>query len=149
MIKFQVVTGPALSHNALLSGMPIARQKQTADQHRALLDIKTVPGYRKYLTLRRTNPALADIMKRGLVIQAIEREKKDPRYWDNDKFPRRPVKSSSSWIGTVNYDPNTRNMMVRIGNKFYTVPGQHSLQVKAFLESPSLGRYFNQHYKHR
>lgn len=147
MIKFRVLTGPALSSNALMSGDTRARRMQSEAVHDKLLDIRTIPGYKRYLAVRRINPIQASIMRTRLEEKTIAREKNDPRYWMNDKHPRRPVTSSSSWIGTVDYDPYSKNMNVHIGNRTYTVPGQRPLQVKAFLESPSLGRYFNQHYK--
>lgn len=147
MIRFNVATGLPYTRNALLSGNPNARIQQDDWIHGRLLDVKTVPGYNRYLALRRVNPLAAQALLQGLKTKAAERERQDPRYWRTDVSPRRPVSSSSSWIGDATYDPVGKNLLIKIGAKTYTVPGQTAQQVKAFLESPSLGRYFNQHYR--
>lgn len=141
MITFPVRTGAALTRNALFTGQSDARLKQTPSEHRNLLDYKTIPGAMKILA--NPNPAIRASGIARLKQMAIAREKAYPKYW-NDTVPRRdkgvrPL-SSSSWIGNVTYRPGMAS--IRIGARKYDCP-MSERQLKRFLESPSLGRYFN------
>lgn len=145
MITFPVKTGLALTHNALFTGPSDARLRQTLSEHKKLLDYRTIPGAAKILA--NPNPAIRRIGLANLRKLAIAREKAFPKYW-NDLRPR-PDKgvlplSSSSWIGNVSYVPGIAT--IRIGTKNYTCP-MSERQLKRFLESPSLGSYFNKYLK--
>lgn len=145
MITFPVKTGLSLTHNALFTGASNSRLKQTPAEHKRLLDITTLPGAKAILA--NPNPAVRRIGLANLEKLAIAREKAFPKYW-NDLRPR-PDKgvfplSSSSWIGNVSYNPGVAT--VRIGTKNYACP-MSERQLKRFLESPSLGQYFNRYLK--
>lgn len=147
MITFPVKTGPALTHNALFTGPSVARLRQTPSEHKQLLDYRTIPGAAKILA--NPNPAVRAMGIANLKKLAIAREKAYPKYW-NDLRPRMdkgilPL-SSSSWIGSVAYSPGIAT--VRIGTKNYVCP-MSERQLKRFLESPSLGQYFNKYLKLR
>lgn len=147
MITFPVKTGLSWTHNALFTGPSEARLKQTLAQHKSLLDITTLPGASKILA--NPNPAVRRLGLSYLRKLAIAREKAFPRYW-NDIKPRLdkgvlPL-SSSSWIGNVSYSPGFA--YIRIGAKKYACP-MSERQLKRFLESPSLGKYFNKYLKLR
>jgi hypothetical protein len=147
MITFPVRTGPGLTHNALFTGPSDSRLKQTPSEHKRLLDITTLPGAKTILA--NPNPTLRRIGIANLRKMASAREKAFPKYW-NDIVPRpdkgvRPI-SSSSWIGAVSYRPGVAS--IRIGTKNFTCP-MSERQLKMFLESPSLGQYFNRYLKLR
>lgn len=145
MITFPVKTGAAFTHNALFTGTSDTRLRQTPMEHRQLLDIKSLPGYAAAMAI--PNPAIRRVRLQQLRAQAIEREKRYSKYW-NEKTPRRDSRtgikplSSSSWIGQVTYGNGVAR--VRIGNRNYSCP-MTERTLKQFLESPSLGRFFNKH----
>lgn len=143
MITFPVKTGQGLTHNALFTGPSDSRLKQTQSEHRKLLDITSLRGASAILA--NPNPVVRKVGIANLRKLAIAREKACPKYW-NDTVPRldkgvRPL-SSSSWIGNVTYRPGSAT--IRIGTKNYTCP-MSERQLKRFLESPSLGQYFNKY----
>lgn len=145
MITFPVKTGLSLTHNALFTGPSVARLRQTPSEHKQLLDFRTVPSAAEILA--NPNPAVRSMGIAHLKKLAIAREKAFPKYWLDTK-PRLdkgvlPL-SSSSWIGNVSYSPGIAT--VRIGTKNYNCP-MSERQLKRFLESPSLGSYFNKYLK--
>lgn len=147
MITFPVRTGLGLSNNALFTGVSDARLKQTPNEHAKLLDITTLPNAR--VILANPNPAIRASGIASLNKLAIAREKAYPKYW-NDTVPRldkgiRPL-SSSSWIGNVSYRPGIAT--IRMGTRNCTRP-MSERQLKRFLESPSLGRYFNRYLRYK
>lgn len=145
MITFPVRTGPGLTHNALFTGVSNARLRQTPAEHQRLLDYRSLPN--ASLILKNPNPVIRASGIASLKKLAIAREKAYPKYW-NDTVPRldkgiRPL-SSSSWIGNVAYRPGIAT--ITIGTRNHTCP-MSERQLKRFLESPSLGQYFNNYIK--
>ena len=88
------------------------------------------PGPQRVMAIRALN-AKAQLM-----------EKEYPKYW-NDEYPRRSVSQSSSWVGDIAYDPYSQVMNVEVGNRIYSYPSQSPKNVSDFLNSNSLGRYYN------
>ena len=143
MITFPVLTAAPLTHNALFSGVSDSRLRQTQAEHERLLDIMTLPGAQDIIN--HPNSVLREIGMANLKKLAEAREKACPKYWD-DEEPRPdngeyPL-SSSSWIGNVSYRPGVA--IVHIGDREYYCP-MDEVTLKEFLESPSLGRFFNKH----
>lgn len=139
-MKFNVMNGnPSLAGNALLAGDRRAAERQTQQEHDALLDITTLPDYQKVLMMPpgpQKSLAIA-----ALNAEAELREAEYPKYW-NDQNPRRPLYQSSSFVGDVDEDPASNILTVRLGDKTYTYAAPPS-QAADFVNAPSMGKYFN------
>lgn len=137
---FNVLTSKGGTGNALKSGDRLATQRQTQAEHNKLLDISSLPEYKVVMSMP---PGPQRVMAiRALNAKAQLMEKEYPKYW-NDEYPRRPITQSSSFIGDVNYDPYSQVMNVEVGNRTYSYPSQSTNDVSDFLNSNSLGRYYN------
>ena len=137
---FNVLTSKGGTGNALKSGDRLATQRQTQAEHNKLLDISSLPEYQVVMSLP---PGPQRVMAiRALNAKAQLMEKEHPKYW-NDEYPRRPITQSSSFIGDVNYDPYSQVMNVEVGNRTYSYPSQSPNDVANFLNSNSLGSYYN------
>ena len=137
---FNVLTSKGGTGNALKSGDRLATERQSQQEHNRLLDITSLPEYQVVMYMP---PGPQRIMAiRALNAKAQLMEKEYPKYW-NDKYPRRPIVQSSSFIGDVNYDPYSQVMNVEVGNRTYSYPSQSPKNVSDFLNSNSLGRYYN------
>lgn len=139
-MKFNVMNGnPSLAGNALLAGDRRAAERQTQQEHDALLDITTLPDYQKVLMMPpgpQKSLAIA-----ALNAEAELREASYPKYW-NDQNPRRPLYQSSSFVGDVDEDPASNILTVRLGDKTYTYAAPPQ-QAADFVNAPSMGKYFN------
>lgn len=135
---FNILTGAGLSNNVLKSGDRQATYRQTPAEHEELLDERNLLGYQEAMMLQ--GPARLMAIQQ-LRAQAALREAEYPKYWD-DRYPRRDISQSSSWVGDINYDPYTQAMQVQLGNKVYSYPKTPD-QVAEFINSPSLGGYIN------
>lgn len=114
-MKFTVNTGnPNFSNNSLKSGNRLATYRQTQQEHDDLLDISNLPDYPYYMAMPE-GPEKEEF-KNYLVVQAIQREKDDPKYWD-DEEPRKPISQSSSWVGDIDFNPETNLITIALGNK--------------------------------
>lgn len=137
---FNVLTSKGGTGNALKSGDRLATQRQTQAEHNKLLDIRTMPEYQAVIAMP---PGPQRVMAiKALNAKAQLMEKEYPKYW-NDDYPRRPITQSSSFIGDINYDPYSQVMNVEVGNRTYSYPSQSPNNVANFLNSNSLGRYYN------
>lgn len=137
---FNVLTSKGGTGNALKSGDRLATQRQTQAEHNKLLDIRTMPEYQVVMSMP---PGPQRVMAiRALNAKAQLMEKEYPKYW-NDEYPRRPITQSSSFIGDVNYDPYSQVMNIEVGNRTYSYPSQSPNDVANFLNSNSLGSYYN------
>ena len=137
---FNVLTSKGGTGNALKSGDRLATQRQTQAEHNKLLGISSLPEYQVVMAMP---PGPQRVMAiRALNAKAQLMEKESPKYW-NDEYPRRPITQSSSFIGDVNYDPYSQVMNVEVGNRTYSYPSQSPNDVANFLNSNSLGRYYN------
>ena len=137
---FNVLTSKGGTGNALKSGDRLATQRQTQAEHNKLLDIRTLPEYTAVMAMP---PGPQRVMAiKALNAKAQLMEKEFPKYWD-DEYPRRPITQSSSFIGDVNYDPYSQVMNVEVGNRTYSYPSQSPNDVANFINSNSLGRYYN------
>lgn len=134
---------PTLAGNALLAGDRQATLRQTPREHADLLDVTNLPNYQ---LLMRTNPAAVAMMMPALEAEAQAREAAYAKYWD-DQLPRRQISQSSSWVGDFDYDPVTKNLEVQMGQKIYSFPGMEPDQVARWINSSSIGSYFNQNLK--
>lgn len=139
-MRYSVTTGPNLAGNALLAGDRRAADRQTPEEHEALLDISTLPDYRTVMLMP---PGPQKMMAlQALQAQAELREAESPKYW-KDEQPRRPLFQSSSFIGDVEEDPASNILSVRLGDKIYTYPGVDPHQAAEFVNAPSMEKYFN------
>lgn len=137
---FNVLTSQGGSGNAIKSGDRQATLRQSSNEHNALLDVTTLPEYKAVMAMPpgpQRNIAIA-----ALNAKAQLREREYAKYWD-DEYPRRPITQSSSFIGDVQYDPYSKVMTVDVGNKSYAYPGQSTDDVANFINSNSLGKYYN------
>ena len=143
-MHFSVFNGDgSLAGNALKSGNREAAKRQTQQEHNDLLDITTLPEYQQFMALP---PAAKAIAMQQLKQKAEDRERLDPKYWD-DANPRRAISQSSSWIGDFDYDPYANYLLVRMGNKDYGFASMTPDTVAEWINSPSLGQYFNDYIK--
>lgn len=138
---FNVLTSKG---NVLKSGDRRAAERQTKVEHDKLLDIRTFPEYKTIMSMPPGPQRTMAIAALNAKAQLMEKEY--PKYW-NDKYPRRPIGQSSSWVGDVDYDPYSQVMSVNIGGKNYAYPGQSANDVASFINSNSLGKYYNDHLK--
>lgn len=137
---FNVLTSKGGTGNALKSGDRLATQRQTQAEHNKLLDISSLPEYKVVIAMP---PGPQRVMAiKALNAKAQLMEKEYPKYW-NDEYPRRPITQSSSFIGDVSYDPYSQVMNVEVGNRTYSYPSQRPEDVANFLNSNSLGSYYN------
>lgn len=137
---FNVLTSKGGTGNALKSGDRLATQRQTQAEHNKLLDIRTMPEYTAVMSMP---PGPQRVMAiKALNAKAQLMEKEYPKYW-NDEYPRRAISQSSSFIGDVNYDPYSQVMNLEVGNRTYSYPSQSPNDVANFLNSNSLGSYYN------
>lgn len=137
---FNVLTSQGGSGNAIKSGDRQATLRQSSNEHNALLDVTTLPEYKAVMAMPpgpQRNIAIA-----ALNAKAQLREREYAKYWD-DEYPRRPITQSSSFIGDVQYDPYSKVMTVDVGNKSYAYSGQSTDDVANFINSNSLGKYYN------
>lgn len=141
---FNVLTSKGTIGNALKSGDRRAAERQTKLEHDKLLDIRTFPEYKTVMSMPPGPQRAMAIAALNAKAQLIEKEY--PKYW-NDQYPRRPISQSSSWVGDVDYDPYSKVMSVDVGGKTYSYPGQSADDVANFINSKSLGNYFNDHFK--
>ena len=139
MIHFDVMTGKGMGHNALMSGDRTAAERQTPLQHEELLDISSLPDYPAFLAMP-PGPQKS-LMYNALVAQAELRERENPRYW-NDANPRKNLTQSSSFIGNIDYEPDTGMAMVQMGNKVYPYSGIDPVKMAEWLNSPSMEDYY-------
>ena len=137
---FNVLTGKGLTHNSMKSGDRRATERQTKEEHDKLLDIRTLPSYRHVLAMPPSPQKSIAIA--ALNAEAAIREREYAKYWD-DKLPRRDISQSSSWVGNVQYDPDTQTAIIDLGGKLYTYPGVTPEGLARMLNSGSLGRFLN------
>lgn len=137
---FNVLTSKGGTGNALKSGDRLATERQSQAEHNKLLDISSLPEYQVVMAMPPGPQRVMAIKALNAKAQLIEKE--FPKYW-NDEYPRRPITQSSSFIGDVNYDPYSQVMNVEVGNRTYSYPSQSPNDVANFLNSNSLGRYYN------
>lgn len=137
---FNVLTSKGGTGNALKSGDRLATQRQTQAEHNKLLDIRTMPEYQAVMSMPPGPQRQMAI--RALNAKAQLMEKEYPKYW-KDEYPRRPITQSSSFIGDVSYDPYSQVMNLEVGNRTYSYPSQSPNDVANFINSNSLGSYYN------
>ena len=114
-MKFTVNSGnKSYSDNSLKNGNRLATYRQTKKEHDDLLDISNLPDYPFYMAM--PEGPQKEEFKKYLVVQAIQREKDSPKYWD-DKEPRLPITQSSSWVGDIDFNPETNLITVALGDK--------------------------------
>lgn len=69
----------------------------------------------------------------------------NPQSWDSDIHP--DGREHSSYIDSIDYDGNTKNMEVSFTNGFSCeLPNVSKEEAKAFNEASSKGRYYNEHF---
>ena len=114
-MKFIVKSGKkSYSDNALKGGNRLATYRQTEQEHDDLLDISNLQDYPLYMAMP-DGPQKVEF-KNYLVEQAIQREKDNPKYW-NDEKPRKPISQSSSWVGDIDFNPEANLITVALGDK--------------------------------
>lgn len=141
---FNVLTTKGGTGNALKSGDRRATERQTESEHEDLLDIRSLPEYQAVMSMP---PGPQRVMAlRALNAKAQLMEKEYPKYW-NDEYPRRTISQSSSWIGDVNYDPQSKVMIVDMGNNSHAYPNQSPEDVANFVNANSMGKYWHNNLK--
>ena len=142
-MKFIVNSGnPSFSDNALKSGNRMATYRQTQKEHDDLLDISNLPDYPLYVAMPQ-GPQKEEF-KNYLVVQAIQREKDNPKYWD-DKEPRLPISQSSSWVGDIDFSPENNLITVALGDKGKTKTVYGTADDAAdWVNAQSIGKKANQ-----
>lgn len=126
----------SLAHNALKSGDRRAVQKQTDTEHRKLL--QPTPAELKRIAAAKGPAKVA--LKAAAKERAKAKEKRYPKYWVDDKVPRRTVTQSSSWIREVSYNP--RNNLANFYIKNCTKPMRRHVTPQVLtkiLNAPSIG----------
>lgn len=126
-MKFRLGFG---TRNMLGDGEAAYRQSPT--EHEELLHKYEKPGQTPAERLIAT--------ERGMI-----EEKMNPKYWD-DKYPRRNVGGSSSWIDEIEYLPSLGIAIMHTNGKQYYYP-MTSDEVGDWMNSDSLGRYYNNNVK--
>ncbi len=137
---FNVLTSKGGTGNAIKSGDRQATIRQSSNEHNDLLDISSFPEYKAVMAMP-PGPQKAMAIA-ALNAKAQLREREYAKYW-NDEYPRRPISQSSSWVGNVDYDPESKVMNIQLGNKTYSYPNVSSEGVERFLNSESLGMFLN------
>lgn len=137
---FNVLTSKGGTGNALKSGDRLATERQSKAEHDKLLDISSLPEYKAIM-------AMPPGPQRTMAIEALNAkaqlmEKANPKYW-NDQYPRRNISQSSSWVGNVQYDPESKVMNIQLGDKTYSYPNVSPEGAAKFLNSSSLGKFLN------
>lgn len=131
---FEILTG----QGNVRAGNRKAVVRQTQQEHNNYLDPKFVFP-EDYARIQMLEEPMRSIMMRRLEDAAKEYEEKDiVEYWD-DNSPRRSVTNSSSWVGNINYDPETRQAGVTIGDKIYTYVNVSPDEMAKLLNEPSIG----------
>lgn len=151
---FEVLSVGKDVHNGNLTHGPNidkARQMQSPSEHYALLDPMHYPELAKQYHAALAMPE--GPAKRwailALQMQAEQLEKKEPRYWVDDEYPRvNGVRSSSSWVGNIRYVPprgglGTGTAYINLGGKEYEYPFVSPKGMVNFLTQPSLGKFLN------
>lgn len=144
-IIFSVLQGDGLSGNAMKGGQRIAVERQTALEHKDLLDPSKGSLMNAYAAAMSMPPGpMKAAAIENLKVQAELREREYPKYWD-DSTPRRPVSQSSSWVGNVRYDPDADIAYIQLGKggKWFAYPDVTPEGLARFLNSPSLGKFLN------
>lgn len=141
---FNVLTTKGGTGNALKSGDRRATERQTKQEHEDLLDYKDLPEYNIVNAL--PNGSKKSKALNALMVKAQLMEKGYPKYWE-DKFPRRTISQSSSWVGDVNYDPYSQVMTVDMGNNSHAYSSQSPEDVANFVNAPSMGKYWHDNLK--
>ena len=136
---YTVLAGKGLGGNVLKGGDRTAASRQTQEEHDNLLDIKSLPGYSRFLAMP-PGPAKTLALK-ALEMEAEEQERTNPKWW-MDERPRREITQSSSFINGVSVDPNSGMGTVQIKDRIYLYP-MTTQQATEFVNSDDLGRYFN------
>lgn len=137
---FNVLTSQGGSDNSIKSGDRQATLRQSNSEHNALLDVTTLPEYNAVMAMP-PGPQKAMAIA-ALNAKAKLREREYAKYWD-DEYPRRPIAQSSSFIGDIQYDPYSELMTVNVGNKSYAYSNQRPDNIANFINSNSLGKYYN------
>lgn len=137
-MQFDIINGnESLSNNALLGGNRLAANHQSQAHHEAALN---------RFTKGKIYPSTpAGLLKRQIdIAKGKAYEKSLPQYWD-DKYPRRPITQSSSWIQGLNYNPDSKVGTIKIGNKYYP---KHMTDYDStqFVNAPSIGKLVHQKY---
>lgn len=137
---FNILTSRGGTNNSLKSGDRKATERQTKVEHDNLLDVRNFPEFNAVNAIPpgpQRNIAIA-----ALNAKAALREREYAKYWE-DKYPRRPITQSSSWVGNADYDPYSQLLNLQLGNRTYSYPNVTPDGVSEFLNSGSLGRYLN------
>ena len=108
---FRVLTG-AGTHNSGQSGNPLAREMQTLSDRQMVLrslpyDIQQASEDNLYDYVMSMPPG----PDREIALLELANERSKPQYWYGNDKPRDPsLRSSSSWVGDIEYDPSTEEL---------------------------------------
>lgn len=141
---FNVLTSKGGTGNSIKSGDRRATERQTESEHDKLLDIRSLPEYQAVMSMPYGPQRVMALRALNAKVQLMEKEY--PKYW-NDEYPRRTISQSSSWIGDVNYDPQSKVMIVGMGNNSQAYPNQSPEDVANFVNANSMGKYWHNNLK--
>lgn len=106
---FRVLTGAGYTHNSGAAGNPLARQMQTLSERRM-----NYPDIPDNILVGDEDDVYDYIMSmppgpdREVALLELAQERAKPQYWYGEDQPRDPIlRSSSSWVGDIEYDPRT------------------------------------------
>ena len=97
-------------------------------------------SYQAYLTaagLAKTNPVASSLFDKQPINFNVAK---------GMEFSNSPTQLSSSWVGNIKYLPYSNVAFVRLGNGEYYY-GMTPRQLSAWLNSRSLGSYYNNYIK--
>lgn len=107
---FRVLTGAGFGHNSASSGNPNARDMQTISERRMIYpnipDNVLVGDEDNVYDYIMSMPPGPD---REVALLELARERAKPEYWYGEDQPRDPIlRSSSSWVNDIQYNPRTQ-----------------------------------------
>lgn len=128
------------------SGPKDAAYMQSESLHQRLLEPEYWPDLQPRYEAAKRLPegALRTSTIEYLKSLAEEHEAKYPKYWKSGNTERPKHGQTSSWVGNINYDPETRTALINIGDKEYTYIGVTPGRMAQLLTSPSIGHMLNE-----
>lgn len=126
---FRVLTSPAGYENSGKTGPSQAREMQTLSDRR-----RFYPDIPDNIIIGDEDNVYDYIMSmpegpdKDIALAELYNERTDPRYWYGEEEPRKFVRSTSSWVGDINYDPRTRTLSTG-GYDVYGVEPEVAAQV--------------------
>ncbi|MBO7513752.1 MAG: hypothetical protein J6T54_12455 [Fibrobacter sp.] len=146
-MKFVQEVAPELTHNALFKGSGgeyrDAAYMQTPREHEEAIEKFTKERERQFIRAG-MSPAQVALGKRRAKAWAenYDEPTKVEKYWNGDQEPRRPIQTSSSWIGEVRIVPSLGLARLNLNGRNYSYSLTPDM-VGDMVTSESLGQFYN------